>query len=131
MKTLKLWLARFRKAKPRFSPARIDPDLDMASFREDEPRVAKMRELWGSDTFQQVLIVLHNARPRGYPPRGHKADALEMALELGRIQGAEDMLTLLELLTKPLPKQAAIHATWANPDEPETETEGAAGQAPA
>ena len=131
MKKLRDWVRSLFKRARRFVPSRFDPDLDMASFREDEPSVAKMRELWGSDTFQRVLIVLHNSRPRGYPPRGHKADALEMALELGRIQGAEDMLTLLELLTKPLPKQTAIHATWANPDEPETETEGAAGQAPA
>jgi hypothetical protein len=78
-----------------------------------------MRALWRTDFFQQVLMVLHNSRPRGYPPRGKGLSELELAIELGRIEGYESVLTLLEVMTTANPKQEDLQATWANPDEPE------------
>lgn len=128
MRKLLLWLRRLfiRQQPPKFHPWRLRPELDLFTFRSDEQNVAYMRDLFRTDFFQQVLVVLHNSRPRGYPPRGQKLDNMELAVELGRIEGYESVLALMEVMTKSNPKQDEIQATWANPDEPESQQESPA-----
>jgi len=53
---------------------------------------------------------------------------LELAVELGRIEGYESVLTLLEVMTNGNPKQEEIRSTW-EPDETEVEA-GPTGMPP-
>ena len=106
-----------------YHPWKLRPEIDLFTFREDDDNVARMRRLFQDDFFQQVLMVLHNSRPRGYPTRGQVFDSLALGVELGRIEGFESVLTLMELMTKSNPKQEELRATWGNPDEPDSQTE--------
>lgn len=114
-----IWLKRlFSPAKKtQFHPWRLRPELDLFTFRGDDNNVARMRNLFRDDFFQQVLIVLHNNRPRGFPVRGQKLTDLELAVEMGRIEGYESVLTLLEVMTTGNLKQEELRATWEDPDE--------------
>jgi hypothetical protein len=95
----------------------IRPDETTQKFRSEKDNVIRMRGLWRDPFFQKVLRVLYNSRPRGFPPRGYKPDALEIALELGRGEGHEAVLGMLELMTVPMAETEDIPATWEDPNE--------------
>lgn len=95
----------------------VRPDESLQKFRSEKDNVIRMRMLWRDAFFQKVLRVLYNDRPRGFPPRGYKPDALELALELGRSEGHESVLGLLELMTVPMAETEDIPATWEDPNE--------------
>ena len=100
----------------------LNPRLDLAAFKNDPGLVTNASELFHTALYQKMMTVAYNHRPRGYPQRGQPVNKTQALIELGRMQGYEDCLTVFEAMTWTVPSDEVTNQTPWDYDNLETET---------
>ena len=75
----------------------------LTEFRANDALSASMESFLKHGLGPQMLAVLHNEAPHGYPLRGQTIDGVSAALELGRIEGYKDAIAVIYAMGIPLP----------------------------
>lgn len=71
-----------------------------------------------SMTGVEMLAILDESVPRGFPYRGEKFTGDQAVLELGRIEGFRDAIEIIKLMAvDPAPMPQPIESTFEKPEE--------------
>lgn len=82
------------------------------SWRSNPEYVKTAADLLATSLMKDILGVLYAEIPSNYPQRGTKITDTEACIELGRMQGYQDCLLLLQRLGEPIDVPQQIAADW-------------------
>jgi hypothetical protein len=107
--------------KPSIGLKHLNPELDLAAFRAEPGLVVSAKELYHTALFQKMRTVVHNHRPRGFPARGQALNDTQANIELGRMLGYEDCLSVLDAMTWAVQADETTNQTPWDYNDNETE----------